>query len=322
MKISLLSAVMAAALASHAALVPAQDFPSQPIRVIVPFPPGASTDVVTRLVAEDMRQTLGQSVLVENRVGATGVIGMSFLTRAPADGYTIGLGNEATHVTVPLLRKQPPYDSLKDFTPLTVAIRTTMAIGINPSVLPVRTLAELIAASKARPQGISFGTAGAGSPQQLIGEMLSQRTGGNFVHVPYTGATPAANDLIAGHIPMMIATLQALLPHRDKVTILAIGDAERSAFLPDVPTISETVPDFVVGGWSGFFGPPNMPPAIAARLNTALVAALHKPAIVEAIKKQSMDAAGTPADELRKTVAGGLTRWAPVIERANIAKQD
>ena len=175
-----------ATLATFAGVAAGRDYPEQPIKIIVPFPPGASTDVVTRLVAEELRKSFDQTVTVENRAGGTGLIGGSALARSPADGYTIGLGNEATHVTVPLLKKKPPYDSRKDFTPLTIAIRTTMAIAVNPNVLAVQSLPELIAESKRRPGGISFATPGAGSPQQLIGELLQQRSGGVFVHVPYT----------------------------------------------------------------------------------------------------------------------------------------
>lgn len=302
--------------------VQAQEFPSQPIKIIVPFPPGASTDVVTRLIAKELKDSLGQTVTVENRAGGTGSIGVGQLARAASDGHTIGLGNEATHVTVPLLKKKSPYDPLRDFTPLTTAIRTTMAIAINPSVLPARNLSELIELAKTRPQGISYGTPGAGSPQQLIGEMLMQRSGGKFVHVPYTGSGPATNDLLAGHIPMVISTLPSLMTHRDKLTIVAIGDEGRLSSMPAVQTISETVPDFVVTGWSGYFGPANLPPPVAARLNTALVAALKKPDVVEAIRKQSLEPSSSSGEELHQLVKSSIERWSPVIERAQLPKQD
>jgi tripartite-type tricarboxylate transporter receptor subunit TctC len=314
------TALLLLALASCAGTGLAQEYPSQPIRLIVPFPPGASTDVVSRLVADELRQILGQTVTVENRAGGTGTIGVGLLSRAQADGYTLGLGNEATHVTVPLLKKKPPYDSVKDFTPITIAIRTTMAIAVNPSVLPVKNLAELIQAAKAKSGGISFGTPGQGSPQQLIGELLKQRTGASFVHVPYTGSAPATNDLLAGHIPMVITTLPALMPHLGKITIIAIGDAERLSYLPQVQTISETLPDFNVTGWSGYFGPAGLPAPISAKLNAAFVAALKKPAVIEAIRKQSLEPAGTPAEDLRLLVRSGIERWTPVIDKAQLPK--
>lgn len=314
--------LVAAAAVLASAVAGAQDFPKQPIKIIVPFPPGSSTDIVTRLVAEELRSGLGQTVTVENRAGGTGLIGVAALARSPADGYTIGVGNEGTHVTAPLLRKKLPFDAVEDFTPLTIAIRTTMAIAVNTRVLPVKNLQELIELSKTKPGGISYGTPGTGAPQHLIGELLKQRTGGNFVHVPYSGGGPATNDLIAGHTPMSIVTLPSILPHRDKITILAVGDAQRAAVLPDVPTISETVPDFVVSGWSGYFAPAKLPPQVATRLNAALVEALKKPPVVEAIRKQGMDPAGTPAEDLHNLVRSGIVRWAPVIEKAQIPKQD
>lgn len=300
----------------------AQDYPNQPIRFIVPFPPGASTDVVTRLVAKEMKDILGQTVTVENRAGGTGVIGVTQLARSPADGYTIGLGNEATHVTVPLLKKKPPYDPVADFTPLTVAIRTTMAIAVNPDVLPVRNLKQLVEAAKSRPGGISYGTPGAGSPQQLIGEYLKQQTGGNFVHVPYTGSGPATNDLIAGHIPMIISTLPSLMAHRDKLRIIAVGDEARLPAMPEVETLKETIPEFVVTGWSGYFAPAGVPAPVAARLGAALTTALRKPAVMESIRKQSLEPATSTPEELQQLVKSGIQRWAPVIERAQLPKQD
>jgi tripartite-type tricarboxylate transporter receptor subunit TctC len=315
-------AAMMAGMALCSSMATAAEFPSQPIRIIVPFPPGASTDVVTRLVAEELRRSLGQTVIVENRPGGTGQIGVSALAHSMPDGYTIGLGNEATHVTVPLLKKRPAFDPVKDFTPLTIAIRTTMAIAVNPAVLRVRSLPELIEAARTRPGGISFGTPGTGSPQHLIGELLKQRSGANFVHIPYSGSALATNDLLAGHIPMIVSTLPALMAHRDKLTIIAIGESERLPYLPDVPTISETMADFVVGGWSGYFGPAKLPGPISARLNAALVSALHNPLVVEAIRKQSLEPAGTSAQDLLALVKSGLERWAPVIERAQIAKED
>lgn len=315
-------AMVAIGLACWTGVSAAQEFPSQPIRIIVPFPPGASTDIVTRLVADDLRQSLGQTVTVENRPGGTGLIGVGTLARAKPDGYTIGLGNEATHITVPLLKKKAPFDPVNDFTPLTVAIRTSMAIAVNPAVMPVRTLAELIEVARTRPGGVSFGTPGTGSPQHLIGEMLKQRTGGIFVHIPYTGSSLATNDLLAGHIPVIITTLPALMMHQDKLRIVAIGDAERLGILPGVPTISETLPDFVVTGWSGYFGPANLPAPIAARLSASLVSALRNPVVAEAIRKQSLEPAGTSPEELRKLVQTGLQRWAPVVERAGIPKHD
>lgn len=300
----------------------AQDFPRQPIRIIVPFPPGTVADAVARLVSEELRSSLRQPVTVENRIGVSGLVGVGSLARAPDDGYTIGIGNEATHVTEPLLKKKVAYDPVKDFTPLTIAVRTTMAIAVNPSLVPVTDMPGLIQAGKTRPGGIAFGTMGEGSPQQLIGELLNQRTGARFVHVPYEGSAAAVQDLIAGKLPMVISTLATLAPYRDKLRIIAIADAARLPALPDLPTVSETVPEVVLTGWSGFFAPAKVPPAVAGKLSTALAAALRKPAVMEAIRKRSLEPAGTSADELRALVKSGLDYWAPVIEKAQLHKVD
>jgi tripartite-type tricarboxylate transporter receptor subunit TctC len=284
----------------------------------VPFPPGTVADAIARLVAEELKASLGQPVTVENRVGVSGLVGVGSLARAPDDGYTIGVGNEATHVTVPLVKKKISYDPVKDFTPLSIAVRTPMAVAVNPNLVPVKDLAGLIEAGRKSTQGISFGTMGEGSPQQLIGEILNQRTGTHFVHVPYVSSPAAVEDVIAGKLPMVISTLSTLAAHQDKLRIIAIAEPARLATLPKVPTISETVPDVVLTGWSGFFAPANVPPAVAAKLSSSIAAALRKPAVMEAIRKRSLEPGGTSAEELRELVRSGLEYWAPVIEKAQI----
>lgn len=310
-----------AAMMLSAGVAVAQDFPSRPIRIIVPFPPGASTDIITRLLAEELRKDLGQTVVVDNRVGATGVIGSTELSRAAPDGYTIGLGNEATHVTGPLLKKTPPYDPIRDFTPLTIAIQTTMAIAINPKVVPANNLAELIEFARKNPGKVAYGTAGVGSPQHLLGELLKQRGGADLIHAPYSGAGPATNDLLAGHIAMVISTLPSLMPQLSKLRVVAIGDSKRLPDMGQIATISETFNDVVVSGWSGYFGPPNLPRPIVNRLNAALVKALNAPAVVDAIKRQQvLPAPGTPED-LANLLSSGKERWSRVIAAANLPKE-
>lgn len=310
--------VLALAFALATGIAHAQDFPRQPIRILVPFPPGTAADLVARAVAEDLKTSLGQPVNVENRNGATGLVGVGMLARAPADGYTIGIGNEATHVTLPLLKKVA-YDPLKDFTPLTMAVRTTMAIAVNPSLLPVQNLPELFAAARMRPDGIAFGALGEGSPSQLIGELLKQRAGGRFVHVPYPGSAPAVEDALAGRLPMVISTLTTLAAYQE-LRIIAVADAARLPSLPGVQSIAESLPDVVVPGWTGFFAPANLPPAVAARLSGALVAALRKPAVAQALRKRSLEPVGSSPEELRELVRSGLERWAPVIAKAQLQK--
>lgn len=298
----------------------AQDYPVRPIRIIVPFPPAGSTDVITRLLAEEMRKDFGQTLVVENRVGATGIIGSTLLAQAAPDGYTIGLGNDATHVTGPLMRKNPPYDPIRDFTPIILAIQTTMALAVNPKV-PVNNLAELIDYAKKNPGKVAFGTAGVASPQHLLGELLKQRSGADFVHAPYSGGGPATNDMLAGHIPMLIATMPAIAPQLSRMRVIAIGDAKRLAEFPQIATISETLSDFFVAGWQGYFGPANLPRPIVARLNAAFSKALHAAPVVESARRQQLSLVpGTP-DDLANLMSAANARWSRVIAAANLPKE-
>ena len=305
--------VMAVALAVvlGASVERVAEFPHQPIRIIVPFAPGASGDRVTRLVAAELQASLGQPVLVENQSGATGRVGVSSLARAAADGYVIGMGNESTHVTLPLLKSRTAYDPERDFTPLTLVARVSIAVAVNPDLLPVNTLAELVALAKTRT--IPFGSPGEGSPQQLMGVLLAKRSGGKFEHVSQGGAAATARELAEGRLPMAITTLAALQAYPGKVRVLAIGDSERRSGLPDVPTLSETWPDFVVTGWLGYFAPAGVPQPAAARLAAALRAALHKPQLMAALREQALDPVGSSAEELRDLVRSGLQRWKPQV---------
>jgi tripartite-type tricarboxylate transporter receptor subunit TctC len=313
---------LAVALALVAGLAFAQDFPRQPIHIIVPFAPGTAADAVARIVAEELRTALAQPVEIEHRPGATGLVGTGSLARSPADGYTIGLGIEATHVTIPLVKKKVAYDPVNDFTPLTLAVRTTMAIAVNPAVVPVKDLAGLLQAAKTRAGGVTFGTMGDGSPQQLIGELLKQRTGARLEHVPYAGSAAAIEDLIAGKVGMVITPLATVALHQDKLRIIAVADATRVAGFPNVQAIAETLPGVVVNGWAGFFAPAHLPPAIAAKLSTALAAALRKPAVMEALRKRSMEPAATTSDEFRALLKSELEYWGPVVEKAQMQKID
>ena len=307
--------VMALALVLGAAVERAADQLRPPIRIIVPFAPGTSGDLLSHLVAEELEASLRQPVLLEHQVGAGGRVGVGSLARAAADGSVIGLGNESTHVTLPLLNARTAYDPVRDFRPLTLAARTTMAVAVNPSLLPVNTLAELLAVAKTRP--ITFGSPGEGSPQQLIGMLLAQRSGGRFEHVAQPGAAATARELAEGRLPMAVTTLSALLAYPGKVHILAIGDAARRPALPEVPTLSETWPGFVVTGWLAYFAPAGIPEPAHTRLTAALRAALSKPRVVAALRAQAMDPVGGSPDELGDLVRTGLEAWKPQIRRAS-----
>lgn len=318
-----LALLLGAASACAVSLACAQDYPSRVIRIIVPFPPGASTDVVTRLLAEELSKDLGQSVVVENRGGSAGVIGTAYLARSAPDGYVIAIGNEGTHVTTPVMRKQMPYDSLKDFTPIILASRSTMAFAVNTSLVPVGTIAELIEFTKKNPKKVSFGTAGVGAPQHLAGELFKQRTGAVMEHAPYGGAGPATNDLVGGHLPMIIGTMPSLVPHfgNPRIKVLAIGDARRRPELPDTPTLSETIPGMLVAGWNGFFAPPGIPQHIQTRLNQSLVRAIKAPRVDKTLRDQFLVPVASTPEELAEVIREGIERWTRVVEAARIERE-
>lgn len=272
----------------------AQNYPDKPIKLIVPYPPGASTDVTARLIGQKVSATLGQPVVVENRGGASGNIGTEFAARAPADGYTFMLGTDATHAANSLLVANPSFNPLHDFTPLALAALNPVVLVVNPAV-PANNLKEYIEGVRSGKIKGGFGSSGTGSPHHLAGELLKSRSGAPLVHVPYRGGGPAVNDVLGNQIPAVFASVISVLPHiqAGKLRALAVTDARRYEGLPNVPTVAETYEGFDVPSWLAFFGPAKMPAPVAKRLSDAIVGALRDPAI-----KAKLDASGlvVPAD--------------------------
>lgn len=274
----------------------AQDYPDHALRLVVPYPPGASTDAVSRIVGAKAATTLGQSIIVDNRGGASGNIGTEIVAKAAPDGYTFGLGTDATHAANAHLFRHPAFDPLKDFTPLALAAMNPIVLVVNPAC-PAKNLAELVAWVKANPSKGGFGSSGTGSPHHLAGELLRMRTGAPFVHVPYRGGGPALNDTLAGQISILFASAITVLPHikTGKLRALGVTTPKRYAGLPDVPAIAETLPDFDVPSWLAFFGPAKLPAPIARRLSDALVGALRDPEVNEKLTVNGMEVvAGGP----------------------------
>ena len=279
-------AVLALLLLSVGAL--AQDFPSKPLRLIVPYPPGASTDILGRLVAQKVSTSVGQPVVVENRGGAGGTIGSAYVAKQPGDGYTFMIGTDATHTTNSYLSKDFPYDPIRDFTPLTAAAGNIIILVVPPS-FPVHTVKELVDYAKKNPGKVAFGSSGAGSPHHLAGELLGQMTGTQLIHIAYKGGGPAVTDALGGQIPMLFASLVSVMPYiqSGKLRAIAVTDTRRYPGLPDVPTIAESVPGFEMTSWLGFFAPAHVPQPIVKRLNQEIVKALNAPD-----SRSKMDAAG------------------------------
>ncbi|MFN9476585.1 Bug family tripartite tricarboxylate transporter substrate binding protein [Acidovorax sp.] len=277
---NLLGATTAAVLGLAAGPLAAQDFPSKPIRFVVPYAPGGTTDLVARTVGAHMAQTLGQPVIIDNRAGAGGNIGMDAVAKAAPDGYTVGMGAISTNALNPHIYKKMPFDPSKDFTAVGLLGNSTIVLEAGPA-LPVKTVAELVAHAKKSP-GVPYATAGAGTSMHLTGVLFAQTSKTDLVHVPYKGSAPLITDLIGGQVPIAFDNLPASLPHiqAGKLRALAVAGAQRSPALPDVPTLAEAgLPEAVVEPWFGVYGPAGLPAAVAQRLNKALADALADPAV-------------------------------------------
>ncbi len=272
--LAVLSAAALCAVSSPASF--AEGFPDRPITIVVPYPPGASTDQIARLVAPKLQAATGQAIVIENRPGADGSTGAAFVAKSPPDGYRILIATQPVVAINPHLQHRTEFDPLTQLAPLTSAVDAVMAIAVTAS-LPVNNLAELIAYAKQNPGKLSFGSAGVGSPQHLGGVLLGERAGIQWTHVPYRGGGPMVTDLLAGHIQVGIATLAAFKPVMSQIKVLAVGDETRFAGAPNVPTISETLPGFQLTTWLAFYGPHGLPADVADRLTTELIRALRAP---------------------------------------------
>lgn len=259
------SAALALIMLGLAAGIQAQTYPDKPLRLIVPYAPGAGADQLARAVGERLGASLGQPVIVDNRAGAGGTLGADAVAKASPDGYTVVLGTDATHATNVFLSKKFPYDPIKSFTPIAPVAVNHIVLVVHPS-LPVKNVAELIAYAKANPKKLSFGSSGNGSAHHLAGELLNEKAGIDIVHVPYKGGGPAMTDLIGNSIQVLFASYATAKPHIDsgKVRALAVVEDKR---LGPLPTIGETVPGYAISSWFAFFGPANLPPAVVSRLN-------------------------------------------------------
>jgi tripartite-type tricarboxylate transporter receptor subunit TctC len=311
--------VTAATLLGSAAAT-AQTWPSRPIAMVVPFPPGPALDLVTRLVAEKIAGPLGQPVVIENRTGANGTIGAHAVARAAPDGYTLLAATAGTHVTAPHLMKNLSYDPIKDFTPIIAAVEPVTCLAVSAS-LPVNSVPELIAYAKAHPDELSFGSSGVGSVFHLMGELFNATAGVKIKHVPYRGVAPAMQDLIGGHIPMVfIAVANAEgAAQAGQVKILAMLEPSRFSKMPDVPSMSEIIPAFrKPSSWFGFFGPANLPSPIVTRLNAEMSKALGEPEIVQKFAANGYAVIGGTPQQFADLIKDGLERYGAIIRAAGI----
>ncbi len=292
-------------------------WPTQPIRIIVPFAAGTS-DTVARLVGAEMARALGQPVVVENRPGAGGNIGAEAVSRAAPDGYTLVLGTISSHAINPAITPRMPYDNLRDFAPITQLAAQPNAIAV-PAASPVRDIAGLVAALKADP-GRAFGTSGVGTSVHLAGALFAQLTGTTLDHVPYRGSAAVTTALLSGELPLAFDNLSSVLPlHREgRLRILAVTSRDRAAAAPELPTVAETVAGFESLSWHGLFAPARTPAAIVARLQREAAAALAVPTVAARFAELSITPVGSAPDAFAGFVASETQRWGQVARAANI----
>ena len=298
----------------------AQAWPDKPIRLVVPYPPGASTDAMGRMVGQAISGPLGQTVVVDNRGGASGNIGSDNVAKSPPDGYHFLLGTDATHAANYHLSANPPFHPVKDFTPLTLAALNPIVLVTNPSFTPAANLTELIAYVKANPAKGAYGSSGNGSPHHLAGELLKQRSGAPLTHVPYKGGGPAINDLMGGTIPMVFASLITVMQQirAGKLRAIVFTQAKRYEGLPDVPTLAETWPGTEMPSWLGFFGPANLPPAIAQRMSDEMIKALRSPDVKSKLETAGMVVVASTPAEFAAQIAREFEQRGKLIREAGI----
>ncbi len=301
---------------------PADDFPNKPVKLVVPFSPGGSTDVIARLVAKEMSRTLGQPVVVENKDGASGAIATDFVAKSTPDGYTLCYCTTGSIAILPLLDSKLSYRPDRDLAAITLAVNQPFGIVVR-SNLGVNNLKEFVALAKASPGKISFGSPGTATPSHLTGEMLAMATGTELRHVPYRGDAPAVQDLVGGHIDAMMLSAVSVkqLVDTGKVKVLAVSSLARLKQLPDVPTVAELgYPGFQTNNLQALYAPARTPPAVVAKLNAAAVAALRTQEAVEKIAGQGLIIIGDAPASAAKTMKDESERWAPVVQKLDLRR--
>jgi tripartite-type tricarboxylate transporter receptor subunit TctC len=296
-----------------------QPYPSRPVRIVSPFPPGGGNDALCRIVAPRLSENLKQQVIVENRAGANGIVGTEVAARSAPDGYTIVL-IPSGHAVNASLYKKLPFDTIRDFTPITLVGSSPLVLAVHPS-LPARNVKELIALAKARPGELTYVSAGVGASGHLGGALFETLTNTKMTHIPYKGMAIAIIDLMSGQVTMTFGTSLSVVPHArsGRLRALATTGAQRSPALPDLPTVAEAgVPGYEASLWYGFAGPARLPPEILGRLHSAIVAVLQMPDVRERLATQGLDVQHNTPEEFAKLLVADVARWAKVVQRAGV----
>ncbi len=307
-------------LALAAPCLHAQSWPAKPVRFISPFAPGGGTDITCRVIAPKLADALGQAVVVDNRGGAGGMIGVDLAAKSPPDGYTMVLGTIGPVSINPSLYNKMPYDPVKDLVPVTLAADALNVLVVHPA-LPAKSVRELIALGKARPNELNFGSSGPGATDHLAGELFNLLTGTKMVHVPYKGGAPAMIDLVAGNVQIIFATVSTAVGQikSGRIRAVAMAGTKRFVLMPELPTIAEAgVPGFAVNNWYGVFVPAGTPREIVARLNTELVKILHLPDVKQRLLDSGIEAISNTPEQFVVYIQAETRKWAKVVKDANV----
>jgi tripartite-type tricarboxylate transporter receptor subunit TctC len=318
MKIARLVASVLFAL--QAASAAGQGYPSKPIRLMVPFPPGGSTDIVARIVAQKLGAQLGQPLVIENRGGAGGTLGTAVVAKAPPDGYMLVVGTTSTHVVAPSVYQKLEYDPVRDFAPISLMAVTPYLLVVNPAV-EAKTVKELVMLMKMQPGKLNYASAGVGSTTHLAMEMLKGASNTYALHIPYNGNGPAGTAVIAGQVEILFGSLPAVLPHArsGRVRALAVGTPKRSPSLPEVPTVAESgYPGFDASLWLAIMAPAGTPAPIVERLNKETIAAVSSKETSDALDKNGAEPLTSTPGELAAMIKDGVSKYAKVVKDAGV----
>ncbi|HEY9274729.1 MULTISPECIES: Bug family tripartite tricarboxylate transporter substrate binding protein [Achromobacter] len=311
-----LGLTLAAPALTHAA------WPEKPITLIVPWAAGGSTDILARVLSEGLTQSLGQPVIVENRSGASGNIGTTFVARAKPDGYTLLVGSMSTHTMNQALYSSMPFDGVKDFTPIAELALVTNTMVVNPSV-PASNVKEFIAYLKANPGTVAYASAGQGSTNHLSAALFEKAAGVKMMHIPYRGGAPAVLDTVAGRTQVLFSAGTQTLPHvqNGKLKLLAVTEEARSPLLPEVPTVAETLPGYELSVWYGAFGPAGMPPELTARLNREINLILKRPEVIKKMGDMGVLLTETTPEQFGQILARDADKYGKLIKELGITAE-
>jgi tripartite-type tricarboxylate transporter receptor subunit TctC len=312
--------MLAPVLLADIGTVAAQQYPAKSIRLIVPFAPAGPNDILGRLVGQKLTEQWAHTVVVENRGGAGGTVGLDVAAKAPADGYTLAMGGSSNMAVAPSLYRKLPYDSLKDFTPVINVAHVPYALAVNPTV-PAKNVKELIAIAGRKAGYLSYGSSGTGSMSSLAAELLKAMSKTDIVHVPYKGTAPALTDVMSGQIDMMLADLAVIQPHADagKLRVIAVTGPRRSPAAPRVPTVAESgLPGYEISPWFGLVGPAGVPRDIVAKLNGAVAASLKAPDVMQRLNQLGYEPIGGSPEQFAATIKSDIAAYAKIVKTAGI----